>query len=154
VFRDLLAREASAPSWQDLVGTLRRMELRGEVRGGRFVSQVSGEQYAESSAVDRLREMRRSGDADPSTWTVLSAADPLNLFGILTPGARIAATHRNALVIQAGRLIASRQAGHVEFHEVVERATQWEMRRAMTLGRRAQPAADGPPAADPLVGRR
>jgi ATP-dependent Lhr-like helicase len=137
VFRDLVARESSAPSWQDLVGTFRRLELRGEVRGGRFVSQVAGEQYALPACVDRLREARAEIEsASVSEWIVLSAADPLNLFGLITPGARIAATHRNALVMCAGRLVASRQAAHVEFHEPVEAATEWEMRRAMTLGRR------------------
>jgi hypothetical protein len=55
---------------------------------------------------------------------------------VLTSGTRIPATHRNALVVQAGRLVASRQAGHVEFYEQVDAATQWEMRRAMAQGRR------------------
>ena len=63
LFRDLLARETSAPSWQDLVGTLRRLELRGEVRGGRFVSRVAGEQYALPAAVELLREVRCSQPA-------------------------------------------------------------------------------------------
>lgn len=137
VFRDLVARESSAPSWQDLVSTFRRMELRGEVRGGRFVSQVAGEQYALPACIERLREARAGIEsADASEWIVLSAADPVNLFGLVTPGARIAATHRNALIMSAGRLIASRQASHTEFHKQVDPATEWEMRRAMTLGRR------------------
>jgi ATP-dependent Lhr-like helicase len=142
LFRDLLARETSAPSWQDLVGTLRRMELRGEVRGGRFVSQVSGEQYALAAAVDRLRQSRSAAGGDAPDWIVLSAADPLNLFGIVTPGPRIPATHRNALVVRSGRLIASKQAGVVTFHEPLDDATAWEMRRAMTLGRRVVSASN------------
>ena len=134
VFRDLLARESCAPSWHELVGTLRRMELRGEVRGGRFVSQVAGEQYALPGEVDRLRQARDAAADEP--WLVLSAADPLNLFGIVTSDPRIAATHRNAIIVQSGRLVASRQAGVVEFYEPQDDATGWTMRRAMTLGRR------------------
>ena len=137
LFRDLLARETSAPSWQDLVGTLRRLELRSEVRGGRFVSQVAGEQYALPSCVDKLRQARQEIEAGGELpWLVLSAADPLNLIGIVTSGARIPATHRNALVLCGGRLIAARQAGQFTFHEPVDRAVEWEMRRAMTLGHR------------------
>ena len=154
VFRDVLARETSAPRWQDLVSTLRRMELRGEVRGGRFVSQVAGEQYALPAAVDRLREVRTATEAsDDAPWIVLSAADPLNLFGIVTPGPRVAATHRNALVVRSGRLVASRQASQVEFHEPVSPAAEWEMRRAMTLGRRPPVAPDDSPTANRLAGR-
>src|SRR5262249_30142454 len=115
LFRDLLVRESAAPAWHELVGTLRRLELRGDVRGGRVVSEVAGEQYALPSAVDRLREARDQADTE-SSWFAISAADPLNLFGILTPDARVPATHRNALIIHHGRLIASRQAGRVEFY--------------------------------------
>jgi ATP-dependent Lhr-like helicase len=109
---------------------------------------VAGEQYALPSAVDALREARgqieagRAGD-----WIVLSAADPVNLFGVITEGPRIAATHRNALVLQAGRLVASRVARQAEFHETLDEATQWAMRRAMTLGRRPAPSDD--PAHEP-----
>ena len=146
VFRDVLAREASAPSWHELLPTLRLMELRGDVRGGRFVSQVAGEQYALPAAVDQLRESRQqveSGEA--SDWIVISAADPVNLFGVITPGPRIPATHRNALVVQAGRLVAARLAGTTEFHEPLDDATQWAMRRAMTLGRRPIEVSNEPP---------
>jgi ATP-dependent Lhr-like helicase len=136
VFRDLLARETAAPNWQELVAVLRRMELAGEVRGGRFVSQVSGEQYALSDVVQRLRQAR--DEAGKAPWVVMAAADPVNLFGIITPGPRIAATHRNALVVAAGRLVASRAAGVVEFHEPLDQATQWAMRRAMSMGRKAE----------------
>jgi ATP-dependent Lhr-like helicase len=148
VFRDLLARETAAPNWPELVATLRRMELRGEVRGGRFVAQVSGEQYARGEVVEQLRQAR-DGARDSTRdepWIVISAADPLNLFGILTTGPRIAATHRNALIVQAGRLIASRTAGVAEFYEPLDEATRWTMRKAMTTGNRArnEPEADRP----------
>jgi ATP-dependent Lhr-like helicase len=137
VFRDLLVRETAAPAWQELVGTLRRMELRGEIRGGRFISQVSGEQFAAGETVDLLREVRQQArDGHEEPWIVLSAADPVNLFGVITSDQRIAATHRNALVVRGGQAIAVRQAGLVEFRETLSAATSWEMRRAMTTGRR------------------
>ncbi|REK09911.1 MAG: DEAD/DEAH box helicase [Planctomycetota bacterium] len=139
VFRDVLVREASAPAWGDLVRVLRLLELRGEVRGGRFVGGVAGEQYALPAAVDQLREARRQlVEGERPEWIVISAADPVNLFGVVTPGARVAATHRNALVIAGGRVVATRQAGVADFHEPVDSATQWAMRRAMTLGRRVR----------------
>jgi len=148
VFRDLLARESTAPRWQRLTATLRRMEMRGEVRGGRFVAQVAGEQYALPEAVERLREARQELESSgEQPWIVLSAADPVNLFGIVTGDVRVRATHRNSLIVQGGRRIAIRQAGTIEFLEPVEQSIEWEMRRALTLGRRTEPA-------DPLPSRR
>ncbi len=87
VFRDLLAREALAPAWRDLLMIYRRLEARGEIRGGRFVGGFVGEQFALPGAVDSLRTVRRT----PRDGTVVrvSAADPLNLVGIVTPGARV-----------------------------------------------------------------
>src|SRR5439155_5619637 len=84
VFRDLLARESIAPPWRDLLVTLRRMEAQGEIRGGRFVSGFVGEQFARPEAVELLREIRRSQAA--GDVPNVSAADPLNLAGIVTPG--------------------------------------------------------------------
>ncbi|MCZ6877817.1 MAG: DEAD/DEAH box helicase [Acidobacteria bacterium] len=87
VFRDLLARESLLPAWRDLLATYRTMEARGLVRGGRFVSGFVGEQFALPEALDALRATRRS----QPTGEVLriSAADPLNLIGIITPGSRL-----------------------------------------------------------------
>jgi ATP-dependent helicase Lhr and Lhr-like helicase len=87
VFRDLMARETLAPPWRDLLVALRRMEARGEIRGGRFVSRFLGEQFARPEALDALRALRR--DAGQEHRLEISAADPLNLAGILTPGSRI-----------------------------------------------------------------
>src|SRR5439155_17846158 len=86
VFRDLTARESIGLPWRDLLVALRRLEARGEVRGGRFVSGYVGEQFATPEAVDLLRAVRRSA-APPDE--IVSAADPLNLAGILLPGGRI-----------------------------------------------------------------
>ncbi len=87
VFRDLLARETITPGWRDLLITFRRMEAQGEIRGGRFVSGFVGEQFARPEAVELLREIRR--DQNIGATPQLSAADPLNLRGIVTPGSRI-----------------------------------------------------------------
>lgn len=87
VFKTLLRREGMAPPWWDLVRVYRRLEARGEIRGGRFVVGFAGEQYALPEAVDALRRVRRN-DADEGTITI-SAADPLNLIGIVLPGERV-----------------------------------------------------------------
>src|SRR5262249_10376377 len=86
IFRDLTARESLCPPWRDLLVALRRLEARGEVRGGRFVSGFVGEQFATPEAVELLRVVRRTA---PSGDEVISTADPLTLTGILLPGARI-----------------------------------------------------------------
>jgi ATP-dependent Lhr-like helicase len=86
VFRDLLARETLAPPWRDLLVALRRMEARGEIRGGRFVSGFLGEQFARAEAVDLLRSVRR---APSEALPRIPAADPLNLVGIVLPGGRV-----------------------------------------------------------------
>ncbi len=99
VFRDLLAREALAPAWRDLLVELRRMEARGEIRGGRFVSGFLGEQYALPDAVDLLRTVRRQ--AEPSGEVEISTADPLNLAGILLPGPRVSALASGTLRLTA-----------------------------------------------------
>jgi ATP-dependent Lhr-like helicase len=89
VFRDLIARETLAPAWRDLLVALRRMENRGEIRGGRFVEAFVGEQFALPEALDLLRAVRRDGKT--SDDIELAAADPLNLSGILLPGPRLSA---------------------------------------------------------------
>ena len=113
VFRDLLARESAAPHWSELVVVYRRLELRGEIRGGRFVTGVAGEQFATEASVTQLRATR---DEPVGDWIVISAADPLNLSGIVVPGPRIPATHRNLLVLRGGVCIAARRGGEIEFH--------------------------------------
>jgi ATP-dependent Lhr-like helicase len=92
LFRELLAREANAPKWRDLLPILRRLEARGEIRGGRFVSGPFGEQYALPEAVDSLRTARNQHAARATEPAItVAAADPLNLAGILVPGDRIPA---------------------------------------------------------------
>ncbi len=103
VFRDLLARETEVPAWHDLLRVYRRLELAGEIRGGRFVFGFVGEQFALPEAVDGMRAIKNA----PKTGEIirLSACDPLNLAGILTPGPRIPATLGNFIVYQDGLII-------------------------------------------------
>ncbi len=100
VFRDLLAREGHAPVWRDLVRVYRRMEMSGELRGGRLVGGFVGEQFAAPNAVDALRATRR--DEKRGETVRLSACDPLNLVGIVTPGQRVQATLANTVVYLDG----------------------------------------------------
>jgi ATP-dependent Lhr-like helicase len=105
VFRRVLAREAAGVPWRELARVYRRLEARGEIRGGRFVGGMSGEQFALPDAVERLRETRRSG-ADDRLITI-SAADPLNLTGIITPGDRIRLAAGNRIVYRNGVPVAA-----------------------------------------------
>jgi ATP-dependent helicase Lhr and Lhr-like helicase len=87
LLRDLLVRETLAPPWRELLPVLRRMEARGEIRGGRFISGFTGEQFARPEALELLRLIRRTPDARPAVS--VSHADPLNLSGIIMPGPRV-----------------------------------------------------------------
>ncbi|HWQ56012.1 MAG TPA: hypothetical protein VN442_20160, partial [Bryobacteraceae bacterium] len=97
VFRDLLARESLAPPWRDLLVELRRMEARGEIRGGRFASGFIGEQFALPEALDLLRAVRRA-ESDGAELAV-STADPLNLAGIILPGPRVSALASGTVMV-------------------------------------------------------
>jgi ATP-dependent Lhr-like helicase len=100
VFRDLLGRERGAPPWRTLLPIYRRWEARGEIRGGRFVAGFVGEQFALPEAVDALRAVRRS--PEDKDVVIVSAADPLNLIGIILPGARIAPFSGQAIAYRSG----------------------------------------------------
>ena len=105
VFRRVVARETSGVPWRDLSRVYRILEARGEIRGGRFVSGMSGEQFALPDAVDRLRELRRSGPDD--TLITISAADPLNLTGIITGSERLRTAAGNRIVYRNGVPLAA-----------------------------------------------
>lgn len=129
VFRALLARETGAPPWRDLVHCYRRLEARGEIRGGRFVDGFSGEQYALPDAVATLRSVRR--DAGDGELIGISAADPLNLTGIVTPGERIPAQTANRVLYRDGVPIASLSAGEVRFAQPPAPDSEWVLRTAL-----------------------
>ena len=103
VIRDVLAREANLPPWRELLTAFRRLEDRGEIRGGRFVDGFLGEQFALPVAVESVRTMRKL-DAAHGTIT-LSAADPLNLVGILIPGDRVPAISGNSVTYRDGAAV-------------------------------------------------
>ena len=108
VFRDLLARETILPKWRELQIAFRRLEDRGEIRGGRFVDGFLGEQFALPVAVESLRASR---NLQPSGETItLSAADPLNLVGILVPGERVPAISGKTITFRDGVAVAEEQA--------------------------------------------
>jgi ATP-dependent Lhr-like helicase len=114
VFRDLLVRESSLPPWRDVLVCLRRLEARGEVRGGRFVQGFVGEQFALPEAVEGLRAMRKGPAVDELVR--IAATDPLNLVGITSGGPKVPAVIGNAILYRNGVPLASIEAG-----EVVER---------------------------------
>ena len=104
VFRDVLARETLAPAWRDLLHVYRRLEARGEIRGGRFVSGFLGEQFARPEALDLLRHLRRTAKSGEALE--IAPADPLNLSGIVLPGPRTGALTPEPLRLLDGVLQA------------------------------------------------
>ena len=132
VFRRLLERESLGASWYELGRIYRRWEARGEIRGGYFVGGISGEQFALPEAIGSLRSIRKvplKGEL-----ITLSAADPLNLQGILTPGPRIAALTANRILFRDGLPIAGLEAGEVR--KLADAAIpDLEIERALKVGK-------------------
>jgi ATP-dependent Lhr-like helicase len=138
IFWKLLGREADwLPPWRDMLTCCRRLEARGEIRGGRFVAGFSGEQYAAPEAVGLLRDVRRKAPAQQ--YVSLSAADPLNLIGIITPGARLASLAGNRLLYRDGLPIATYAAEEVRYLVDLPEKEQWEAQTALL--RRHTPVA-------------
>jgi ATP-dependent Lhr-like helicase len=133
VFWRLLEREAAwLPPWRDLLRVYRRLEARGEIRGGRFVAGFAGEQYALPDAIGMLREVRRKPPS--GEWISLSGADPLNLAGILTPGAKLAALTGNRILYRDGLPIALFAGGQAQFLEDLAPETEWQAKKALRRG--------------------
>ena len=119
VFRDLLTREDGAPAWYELLQVLRRLEARGEIRGGRFISGVAGEQFALTDSVQHLRRLRDEGATQE--LVVVSGADPLNLVGIITRQERVPCTASNRVAFLDGLPVACLQGGEVRWLGQVSR---------------------------------
>ena len=136
VFRKLLDRESMSVPWRDLLRVYRRLEARGEIRGGRFVGGFSGEQFASPEAVQLLRSIRRA----PSEGAMISisAADPLNLLGVLTPGPRLSPSASNRVLFRDGVPVAVLEAKEIRFLAEMNAADQWKIRNAL-LRRRVPP---------------
>ncbi|HYE38032.1 DEAD/DEAH box helicase [Methylocaldum sp.] len=130
VFRALLARETIAPPWQDILRVYRRLEARGEIRGGRFVAGHFGEQFALPEAIEALRAVRKEKDTE--TLVTLSAVDPLNLVGIITPGAKIPALPGNRVLFQGGIPTALHVGKETQFLVSVEKHREWELKNRLT----------------------
>jgi ATP-dependent Lhr-like helicase len=130
VFWRMLERESPwLPPWRELLRVYRRLESRGEIRGGRFVAGFTGEQFALPEAIGTLREVRRQ--PTEKEWTVVSGADPLNLAGILTPGPRLPALAGNRLLFQDGVPAGMLSGGEVRLLIEADPATEWLMRKAL-----------------------
>ncbi len=130
VFRRVLARETIAAPWRELTRVYRRLEARGEIRGGRFVSGMPGEQFALPGAVERLREVRRT--APTGRPLTISTADPLNLVGIVTAGERIRAAARNRVVYRDGVPLAVREGDFVRHLAPIDPAIAADVSRAVS----------------------
>jgi ATP-dependent Lhr-like helicase len=121
VFWKGLQREAAwLPPWRELLRVLRRLEARGDIRGGRFVAGVSGEQFALPEAVGVLRETRRA--ALTGAFVSISGADPLNLVGIVVPGPKVAALTGNRVLFRDGGPVAALIGGEIQWLETLEPA--------------------------------
>jgi ATP-dependent Lhr-like helicase len=129
MFRRLTERESFAPPWRELVRELRLMELRGEVRGGRFVDGVWGEQFALPDAIAGLRESRRK-HRDGKLVSV-SAADPLNLTGIITPGERVSSHYRNRVLYRDGIPVAIKEGEDIRILAAADGKEEWRLRTAL-----------------------
>jgi ATP-dependent Lhr-like helicase len=130
VFRRVLEREADwLPPWHALLRVFRRLEAQGRIRGGRFVAGMSGEQFALPDAVSALRAVRKQESR--GDFVSLSAADPLNLTGILSPGARVPALTNNRVLYRDGVPVAVHAAGQSDFLVEMEPGREWEARQAL-----------------------
>ncbi|HEV2701378.1 MAG TPA: DEAD/DEAH box helicase [Steroidobacteraceae bacterium] len=123
------AEAAWLPPWRELVGCLRRLEARGELRGGRFIAGMSGEQYALPEAVGALREIRRKPLQGQEIS--LSAVDPLNLTGFLIPGPRVPALTANRVLYRDGLPVATLIAGEVRFLVDMDPAQRWQAQNVL-----------------------
>jgi len=156
MFRRLADREAMAPAWRDLVRAYRLLEARGEIRGGRFVEGFYGEQYALPEAIPLLRKARSSsslslgepvpiissggrgeaslsgGEGQSEALVSISASDPLNLVGIITPDVKVTAHYKNRLLFQYGKLIASKEGDSISFHvKPTDERQEWRWKNAL-----------------------
>jgi ATP-dependent Lhr-like helicase len=129
VWKRLLEREGPLPPWRDLLRVYHRLEARGEIRGGRFVAGFSGEQFALTDSVSTLREVRRKGPG--GDLVSVGGADPLNLVGILAPGARVPALPGNRILYRDGLPIAVRTGGETMFLTRLGAEEEWKAKKAL-----------------------
>ena len=133
VFRAVLERETLAPPWREVLALLRRMEDRGEVHGGRFVDGFSGEQFALPEAVGLLRRHAETGEP---RFAVIGAVDPLNLGGIIVPGAKTPAVNGWRILLHDGVPLARSQGEDIELLDQRSGIPVEEVRRRLLTVRR------------------
>ncbi len=146
VFRDLLARETGAPAWFELLQVYRRLEARGEIRGGRFVAGVAGEQFSMSETIRQLRLLRDNGSQ--RELILISAADPLNLVGILDDRPRVPSIASHRLVYLNGRCVATQIAEQLTLAPDVPAELEPTIRDLLEHGRPGEIASAQPHRAD------
>jgi ATP-dependent Lhr-like helicase len=129
VFRALLARETAAPPWHDLLKVYRKLEARGEIRGGRFVAGHYGEQFALPEAVEGLRTMREQPNDEEIC--AVSASDPLNLVGIITPGSKIPSLPGNRVLYKAGVPLAMLSGKEMRWLADPAGEDEWDIKNRM-----------------------
>jgi len=137
VQRRVLERETELPPWRELLRAYRRLEARGDIRGGRFIAGFSGEQYALPEAVEALRAVRRA--PKDGALVSVSAADPLNVVGIMTPGDRVPAIASNRILFRDGVPVARKQGTRIEILGPAEEGDRWALETALV--RRSMRAA-------------
>jgi ATP-dependent helicase Lhr and Lhr-like helicase len=129
IFRKLAERENLAPPWRDLVRIFRTLEARGQIRGGRFVEGVYGEQFALPEAIIELRNIKKQNKTD--VLVAISAADPLNLTGIITPGKRITGYSANRILYRDGIPVAIKEAKEIQFLIEPDAQNKWALQNAL-----------------------
>ncbi len=133
MFRSLLEKELHAPPWRVLLATLRKMELRGAIRGGRFVAGVGGEQFSFPETVDALRKFKKQkADATGSSYHSISACDPLNLINLILPGQKLSKLSKNRVLYEDGVPIAVLDSGKVRFIKELDDDRHWSLQQVLT----------------------
>lgn len=123
IFRTMIQKETYAPKWRDLVRVLRRLEARGEIRGGYFISGMSGEQFALPEVISQLRAIRKK--QKESIKITLSACDPLNLTGVVTPGKHVSNYPGNRIMYVDGAVVAIKEGDEVKHLQKLTNQQAW-----------------------------
>jgi ATP-dependent Lhr-like helicase len=137
--RAVIDRESLAPPWRVLLPVLRRMELQGSLRGGRFIAGIGGEQFAEQDSVEALRKLNKEQQNADRPYYCVAAVDPVNLVNLLLPARKLARLAGNRVLYQGGIPVAMLEAGEVHFLRKTESDEQWSLQQ-MLLKRVYPPA--------------
>ncbi|MDA0687513.1 MAG: DEAD/DEAH box helicase [Proteobacteria bacterium] len=135
LFRGILDKEMAAPPWRILLARLRRMELQGILRGGRFIAGVGGEQFAFAETVDELRKFKRGKEAGAgqsrSEYFCVAATDPVNLINFILPGRKLPRLSRNRVLYRGGVPIAVMESGEVHYLKQATAEEQWQWQQML-----------------------